>query len=149
MEIINNTPVNSGLGDNLKVAFDKVKSNFAELYSLVEALAAPVTETSQLTNDGEDGVNSFITALDIPNTYTIADIIGLQSTLNNLQNAINVAVDDISVLQGDSAALNASIASLSALIVTQNALIASQNLSISTINAEIIEIKQRLDILEA
>jgi len=37
MEIINNQPTNSGLGDTLKISFDKVNANFAELQTQIDA----------------------------------------------------------------------------------------------------------------
>lgn len=148
-ETINNTPQDSGLGDNLKVAFDKVKNNFAELYTLIGSLATPITKTSDITNDGEDGINPFITALDIPTSFDIDDVIGLQTVLNALGSSITTNTGDIANLLITISTLQADLTALSVLVVGQNSLIASQNVTIASMNAEIVTIKTRLDALES
>lgn len=147
-ENITNTPINSGLGDNLKVAFDKVNSNFIEVYDLLSSLGVLPTKTSDLTNDGENGINPFITLLDIPTSYEISDIDGLQTALDSLQlSIVNLQSEytSLGIIVND---LTYDLSVTNALIVAQNSLIVSQNLSITAINNEIIDIKQRLDILE-
>lgn len=55
-------------------------------------IPAAVTKTSDLTNDGEDGVNPFITALDIPSTPTLDAVLtaGNSSQLDALVGRIGL-----------------------------------------------------------
>ena len=113
-QIINNTTVNP---DNLKVAMDKTNANFAELYSAVTGTTA-VTKTSDLTNDGADGVNPFITIQDVPTTIAISGVTGLSSQLTQIESDVQTNTDDI-------VALNATISTLTGIINTQNGQIAA------------------------
>lgn len=129
--IITNTPINSGDGDTLKVAFDKVNDNFEYLFdnTLIENL-------SQLNNDV-----GFITASAIPETYQINDIVGLTASLQNLQNNINqlgasysISANDILNIQGDINSINNTIISLNSIINNQNVIISDIQNSISQLS---------------
>jgi hypothetical protein len=80
IEYINNTPENSGLGDTLKISFDKVNSNFQFL-------------SSSYANTGsiallENQINTLSSSLSnyslVNHTHVISDIQDLQNTLNSL-----------------------------------------------------------------
>jgi chromosome segregation ATPase len=111
-QVVNNTNTNP---DTLKVAFDKVNSNFDELYS---STASTVTKTSDLTNDGSDGTHPFITIQDVPTTISISGVTGLSSELSQINDAIQTNTDDI-------VTLNATISTLTGIINTQNGQIAT------------------------
>ncbi len=91
---INNTPADSGLGDTLKVAMDKINAMTLELYAADSSFA-----------DEIDLINVTITKVNdgslLNHTHTIAQIQGLQSTLNSKISA--------STYIGDMMAINASI----------------------------------------
>ena len=91
---INNTPADSGLGDSLKLAFDKVNAMTLELYATDSTFADEIdliNVTIAKVNDGSL----------LNHTHTIAQIQGLQSTLNSKISA--------STYIGDMMAINASI----------------------------------------
>ena len=91
---INNTPADSGLGDSLKLAFDKVNAMTLELYAADSTFADEIdliNVTIAKVNDGSL----------LNHTHTIAQIQGLQSTLNSKISA--------STYIGDMMAINASI----------------------------------------
>lgn len=116
-QIINNTSTNP---DTLQVAFGKVNNNFEELYSAVTATTGStvVTKTSDLTNDGADGVNPFITIQDVPTTIAISGVTGLSAALSQIESDVQGNTDDI-------VALNATISTLTGIINTQNGQIAT------------------------
>lgn len=150
-QIINNTPANSGSGDNLKVAFDKVNTMTSEIYSILSALqgvsGGTISSTSDLTNDGESG-EPFITQLDIPTSWNITDITDLSSTLDDLQSQIDSITTNLSNDELDIAALQTDTTNLSNTISSLSSTILSQNNSISQINLDIVSIKDRLNALE-
>jgi peptidoglycan hydrolase CwlO-like protein len=112
-QIINNSTINP---DTLKVAMDKSNSNFSELYSAVTGTTV-VTKTSDLTNDGANGVNPFITIQDVPTTIAISGVTGLSAALGQIQSDVQGNTDDI-------VSLNATISTLTGIINTQNGQIA-------------------------
>mgnify|MGYP007100047528 CR=1 FL=1 len=118
-QIINNIPADSGNGDSLKVAFDKVNANFAEVYSAVTATT--VTKTSDLTNDGADGTHPFISTND---SIAFSAVTSLQSTIDDLQSQIDTLNDTISDLNADIVTQASTISTLSGIINTQNGQIA-------------------------
>tara|TARA_R110000823_G_scaffold214021_1_gene343908 strand:+ start:96390 stop:98705 length:2316 start_codon:yes stop_codon:yes gene_type:complete len=65
-ENINPGTPNQKDGDKLRDAFVKVNTIFTDIYTKL------FTKTSELTNDGADGINPFITAADVP-TVTLGD----------------------------------------------------------------------------
>jgi hypothetical protein len=105
MEIIINTPINSGTGDVLSTAFGKVNDNFNDIEVILSGLTANtgttvITETSQLINDGANGTNPFITALDTAPLYALiaaqnTTISGLTSTIINQNSLITTINSDI------------------------------------------------------
>jgi hypothetical protein len=105
MKTIKNTPVNSGLGDTLSAAFGICNDNFTDIGVLLSGLTANtgttvITETSQLINDGANGTNPFITALDIAPLYALiaaqnTTISGLTSTIINQNSLITTINSDI------------------------------------------------------
>jgi hypothetical protein len=105
MEIIINTPINSGTGDTLSAAFGKVNDNFNDIEVILSGLTANtgttvITETSQLINDGANGTNPFITALDTAPLYALiaaqnTTISGLTSTIINQNSLITIINSDI------------------------------------------------------
>jgi hypothetical protein len=121
-QIINNTTVNP---DTLKIAMDKSNANFSELYSAVTGTTA-VTKTSDLTNDGANGVNPFITIQDVPTTIAISGVTGLSSQLSQIEGDVQDNTDDI-------VTLNATIATLTGIINTQNGQIATMQGNIADI----------------
>lgn len=74
MQHINNTPADSGLGDTLKVAFDKVNANFAELVAIDSSFADDINAINALINGGTDTLD---------HNHTISQIQGLQAALNS------------------------------------------------------------------
>jgi peptidoglycan hydrolase CwlO-like protein len=150
-QIINNTPANSGSGDNLKVAFDKVNAMTTEIYTILSALqvvsGGTITSTSDLTNDGESGT-PFITESDIPTSWNITDITNLSSTLSSIQTQINNIITDLNNDELDIAALQTDMSNLSSTITSLSSTILSQNNTISQINLDIVSIKNRLNALE-
>jgi hypothetical protein len=119
-QIINNTTVNP---DTLKVAMDKTNSNFSELYSAVTGTTV-VTKTSDLTNDGANGVNPFITIQDVPTTIAISGVTGLSAAIGQIQSDVQGNTDDI-------VSLNATISTLTGIINTQNGQIATMQADIA------------------
>lgn len=133
-QTIVNTPINSGDGDSLKVAFDKVNSNFDELYS-----AITLTGTSQLIND-----SGFITINEVPTEYAMSAITGLNSSLALLSSNIgslsattNTNSQDILNIQGD-------INSINGLISTINSTLNAQALLISNMQQQITDLYNQL-----
>jgi peptidoglycan hydrolase CwlO-like protein len=119
-QIINNSTINP---DTLKVAMDKSNSNFSELYSAVTGTTV-VTKTSDLTNDGANGVNPFITIKDVPTTIAISGVTGLSAAIGQIQSDVQGNTDDI-------VSLNATISTLTGIINTQNGQIATMQADIA------------------
>jgi peptidoglycan hydrolase CwlO-like protein len=119
-QIINNSTINP---DTLKVAMDKSNSNFSELYSAVTGTTV-VTKTSDLTNDGANGVNPFITIQDVPTTIAISGVTGLSAAIGQIQSDVQGNTDDI-------VSLNATISTLTGIINTQNGQIATMQADIA------------------
>ena len=119
-QIITNTPADSGNGDSLKVAFDKVNANFAELYTGVTANT--ITKTSEIENDGADGVHPFLSTND---SIAISAVTSLQSSLTDLQDQIDALNETIVDLNSTIVAQAGTISTLSGVITTQNTQIAS------------------------
>jgi hypothetical protein len=119
-QIINNSTINP---DTLKVAMDKSNSNFSELYSAVTGTTV-VTKTSDLTNDGANGTNPFITIQDVPTTIAISGVTGLSAALSQIQSDVQGNTDDI-------VSLNATISTLTGIINTQNGQIATMQADIA------------------
>jgi hypothetical protein len=134
-QIINNTPADSGLGDNLKASMDKINANFTEVYNNVASIsgATAITSTSDLINDGEDGVNPFITINDVPTTIAISGVTGLSTILDDIDTAITN-------LTNDTNANTADIVTINSALITMNGIINTQNGQISTINGQIADI---------
>jgi hypothetical protein len=72
-EIINiGTTPNSGNGDPLRTAFNKINSNFTELYTNVSALSNSVTSVAgrtgniQLSIQDINGINSYLRITSVP-----------------------------------------------------------------------------------
>lgn len=126
-QTINNTPADSGLGDSLKASMDKINANFTEVYNNIASISGVtvITSTSQLINDGQDGDNPFITALEIPSTYEITDIVGLETRLTNDELDIAALQSENSQQSLDIIALNDTITTLTGIINTQNGQIAT------------------------
>lgn len=72
MQHINNTPADSGLGDTLKVAFDKVNANFQELVAIDSSFSGDIQTLNTIISDGST----------LNHTHTISQIIGLQTALS-------------------------------------------------------------------
>ena len=94
MQTINNTPADSGLGDTLKIAFDKVNANFDELVAIDSSFSGDIQTLNTIISDGST----------LNHTHTISQIIGLQtalsgkvstSTFNTQILAINVSIQAI------------------------------------------------------
>lgn len=134
-QIINNTPADSGLGDSLKASMDKINANFTEVYNNVASIsgATAITKTSDLTNDGEDGVNPFITINDVPTTIAISGVTGLSTILDDVDTAIANLTANTDVNSAD-------IIVIDAALVTMNNIITTQNGQIATINGQIADI---------
>jgi hypothetical protein len=98
MQIINNIPQNSGLGDTLYEAFNKVNANFAELVATDDNLQIELDTLDTLINSN--------TVLN--HKHTIAQINGLQEILNSKL--------DVSTFNTNIIAINASIQALNELI---------------------------------
>ena len=111
--VINNTNTNP---DTLQAAFTKVNNNFEELYSATTATT--VTKTSDLENDGADGIHPFITLQDVPTTIAMSGVTGLSAALSQIQSDVQNNSDDI-------VALNETIKTLTGIINTQNGQIAT------------------------
>jgi hypothetical protein len=102
---------------------DKSNSNFSELYSAVTGTTV-VTKTSDLTNDGANGVNPFITIKDVPTTIAISGVTGLSAAIGQIQSDVQGNTDDI-------VSLNATISTLTGIINTQNGQIATMQADIA------------------
>jgi len=128
--IITNTPINSGLGDTISVAFDKVNDNFEYLFN-----NSVIENISQLNND-----IGFITASSIPTTYDIVNIIGLTASIENLQNQIDqsdfitqdVLSYELSITENSINIINSSISTINSTINQQNILISNIQSQIGT-----------------
>jgi peptidoglycan hydrolase CwlO-like protein len=132
IQTINNTPENSGNGDSLKVAFDKVNDNFSYVSEIIENIptGATITQTSQLENDG-DGISPFATVSQIPTSFPISGVTNLQQSLDNINNAINQLQTEVS---GQTSTIN--------IIQSEVNTIAGQ---ISTINGQILQIQSDIN----
>lgn len=137
--LINNTPADSGLGDSLKVSFDKVNTMTNEIYTSLSALSAStnITLTSQLTNDGDDAINPFI---------SVGDAIPM-SAITSLNAALLSITNNISSISASTVSNNASIATLNSDVNTINSSISiilsgmtAQNTQISIMQADIADI---------
>lgn len=126
---VNNTPSGSGLGDNLYLAFGKVNANTVELYTLVNSITGSLakTLTSEFTNDGEDGVNPFISVGD---TISSGSVQGLDAALVSinleLQQLTSSSISNASssmALQSDMNAINSTITTILSDMTAQNILI--------------------------
>jgi len=151
-KVINNTPINSGLGDNLKIAFDKVNEMTEEIYSLLSQLQLAsgntVTNTSELVNDGESG-SPFLTLETTPTTWQISNISGLTFQLTSITEELNSISSTLSSNGEDISSLFDSINTINGTIQSILSTILSQNNTISQINLDIVSIKERLNILES
>lgn len=125
IQTINNTPVNP---DTIKVAFDKTNANFVELYS-----ALTISKTSDLINDGSDGINQFITIQDVPTTIAISNVIGLSEIIDQIENDVLQIQTDIQNNNNDVVILNATILTLNGIINTQNGQIATMQSDIANL----------------
>ena len=134
-QIINNTPADSGLGDSLKASMDKINANFTEVYNNVASIsgATAITSTSDLINDGEDGVNPFITINDVPTTIAISGVTGLSTILDDVDTALTNLTNDTNANADDIVTINAAL-------LTMNGIINTQNGQITTINGQIADI---------
>jgi hypothetical protein len=74
-EIINNTPQDSGLGDSLFVAFNKVNAMTLELYNQDASFSGELQTISAIVDTINDGSV-------LNHQHTISQIIGLQTALN-------------------------------------------------------------------
>jgi hypothetical protein len=97
MQIINNIPQNSGLGDTLYEAFNKVNENFAELDNKENLI---LTSLSELSND-----MGFITLDNLPE-IKISDIEDLGTKLNKVIEVSEYNLTDISTIQSQIMSLN-------------------------------------------
>jgi conjugal transfer/entry exclusion protein len=138
-QTINNTPADSGLGDSLKVSMDKINANFTEVYANVASISGitSVTNTSELVNDGADGVHPFMVVGD---TIAISGVTSLQSTLTSLQSQINSLGSRLDADESDIAALQTDMGNLNNSLITMNGLITTQNGQIATIQGQIADI---------
>jgi len=130
IETIINTPENSGQGDSLKVAFDKVNNNFSYVSEIIETLptGSTVTKTSELENDG-DGDSPFATVSQIPTSFPISGVTGLQQELN----LINEELDTLDSVPSDINSINSTISSLNSIINTQNQIISELQSAIANL----------------
>ena len=134
-QTIINTPANSGLGDSLKVSMDKINANFTEVYTNVAIIsgATAITSTSDLINDGEDGVNPFITMNDVPTSIAISGVTGLSTILDDVDTALTNLSNDTNANTDDIITINSAL-------VTINGIINTQNGQIATIQGQIADI---------
>lgn len=132
-QIINNTPADSGNGDSLFVAMNKIKSNFDELYSGMTG--SSITKTSDLENDGADGTHPFISVGDaIPMSAITSLNTSLQSINNSLASlsaSTGSNTSDISAIESDLVTINNTISTLTGIINTQNGQIATMQADIA------------------
>jgi hypothetical protein len=100
-----NEPQNSGLGDSLKVSFDKVKANFIyldEKFSGYVDLSSYNTQIDAL----ETSINNILIGYSqIGHTHVISDINNLQNSLNQLVKITTYTVD-ISSIQNELSSIN-------------------------------------------
>jgi hypothetical protein len=120
-QTIINTPANSGLGDSLKASMDKINSNFTELYNN----QVSITSTSDLTNDGSDGVNPFITMNDVPTSIAISGVTGLSTILDDIDTAVSNLTNDTNDNTDDIITINSALTTINGIINTQNGQIAT------------------------
>lgn len=145
-EIIN-SPSGSGLGDKLNIAFQKVNEMTEEIYTAIGSMSGSltVTKTSDLTNDGADGVNPFISASQVPTTWSINSITGLTSSLNDITSSINVLSSSLSSSQNDIINLQNDVNLVNNSITSINQTVASQSLEITAINQILANFDDNLD----
>ena len=102
---------NDGTGDLLRNSQIKANANFTELYNSV------VTNTSDLINDGEDGVNPFISLLDLPSnlilypTTATSDVSGYVKLVTDIHD-VDYNTTAVDVTTGSITGTNQLIASL-------------------------------------
>lgn len=138
-QTITNNPADSGLGDSLKVSMDKINANFTEVYNNVASISGmtSVTNTSELVNDGADGVHPFMVVGD---AIAISGITSLQATITNLQNQIDSLDFRLDGDENDIASLQTDLGNLGVSLITMNGLITTQNGQISVIQGQIADI---------
>jgi hypothetical protein len=138
-QIINNTPADSGLGDSLFVSMNKINANFTEVYDNVAAISGmtSVTKTSELTNDGADGINPFISVGD---AIPMSAITSLNSTVQTINNNIATLSETTGDNQSNIQANTDDIVSLNSTISTLSGIINTQNGQIATMQADIADL---------
>jgi peptidoglycan hydrolase CwlO-like protein len=126
-QIIANSPADSGLGDSLYVAMNKINSNFAEVYSGLSATT--ITKTSELENDGADGSHPFISVGDAIPMSAVTSLNSSLQAINNSLAAISATTSgntaSISAIEDELVVINSTISTLTGLINTQNGQIAT------------------------
>ena len=134
-QVINNTNITP---DTLFAQANKINDNFTEVYNALSATS--LTKTSELTNDGADAINPFITALAIPTSYTISAIDGLSTALATLSTNISTIsgvsssnLVTIGLIQGDITTILNTLSGF-------NSIINAQNGQIATIQGDIVAI---------
>lgn len=134
-QVINNTNITP---DTLFAQANKINDNFTEVYDALSATS--LTKTSELTNDGADAINPFITALNIPTSYTISAIDGLSTALATLSTNISTIsgvsssnLVTIGLIQGDITTILNTLSGF-------NSIINAQNGQIATIQGDIVAI---------
>lgn len=137
-QIIITTPLNSGNGDTLPVAFGKVNDMTQELYASLTG--SSITNTSELTNDGADGTHPFITIEDVPTTIQISGVTGLSTILSNLQSDLDTVETVTYDNQNDVAALQTQLGDANLAIQSMNTLITNQNTLITAMQAQIADL---------
>ena len=111
LQNIINTPSDSGLGDSLKIAFDKVNFNFNNLldnFSGYTELSYFNDEIIQLQSDINEIGNSLSGYSLVNHTHTINQITNLQNELNNLVK-ISAYTSDILVINNTLITINDNI----------------------------------------
>lgn len=144
-QIITTTPLNSGNGDTLPVAFGKVNSMTEEIYTSLSGLSATViTNTSQLTNDGADGTHPFITIEDVPTTIEMSQVTGEEGTLNTVLEGMQLQLDDfdarVYISEQDIADLQTGLSDANTAIQAMNTIITNQNTLITAMQAQIADL---------
>jgi len=114
---INNEPQNSGLGDTLKVAFDKVKANFIYLDEKFSGYVDLSTYNTQIDTLETSINNILIGYSQIGHTHVISDINNLQNSLNQLVKT-TIYVADISAIQNEISSINTLLNTIIGLIGT-------------------------------
>ena len=124
-QIINNQ---TGTADTLKVMADKCINNFNELYSAI------VTNTSDLTNHGSDGIHPFISSGD---TIAMSSISGLTTSLTSLQDSIDRTDGNLTTLESTVDTNANDIVTINNTLMSMNSIINEQNAQIATLIGQI------------